>query len=89
MVPITMIESIQVGYQVFAKEGGEEFGAVRSVERGPRREIVVYVENAGDFVVAAHAIKAVHDQKVILDMRAVDPRLRAAVTHAHDSESGA
>ena len=81
-----MIDTIQVGYQVFSKEGGEEFGAVRAVERGHRPQIVVYVENAGDFVVLPNAIKAVHDQKVILDLSLVDVGLRNAVTHAHDSE---
>ncbi|HEY4187315.1 MAG TPA: hypothetical protein VGP07_19720 [Polyangia bacterium] len=81
-----MIDTIQVGYQVFSKEGGEEFGAVRAVERGHRAQIVVYVENAGDFVVLPNAIKAVHDQKVILDLTAVDVGLRNAVAHAHDRE---
>jgi hypothetical protein len=81
-----MIDTIQVGYQVFAKEGGEEFGAVRDVVRGHRPQIVVYVENAGDFVVLPQAIKAVHDQKVILDLAAVDVGLRNAITHAHDKE---
>ena len=81
-----MIESIQIGYQVFSEDGGEEFGAVRAVERGHRPQIVVYVENAGDFVVLPHAIKSVHDQKVILNLKVVDPALREAVTHAHDRE---
>jgi len=54
--------------------------------RGHRPQIVVYVENAGDFVVLPHAIKAVHDQKVILDLAAVDVSLRNAITHAHDKE---
>lgn len=82
----TMIDTIQVGYQVFSKEGGEEFGAVREVQRGHRPQLIVYVENAGDFVVLPHAIKAVHDQKVILDLGAVDVGLRNAIVHAHDKE---
>ena len=63
-----MIETIQVGFQVYSKEGGEEFGAVRAVERGHRPQLVVYVENGGDFVVLPDAIKAVHDGKVIVDL---------------------
>lgn len=82
-----MVESIKIGYQVFSEDGGEEFGAVRAISSaGGRREIVVYVENAGDFVVPASAIKAVHDQKVILTLRALDPKLREAIAHAHDNE---
>jgi len=81
-----MIETIQVGYQVYSKEGGEEFGAVRAVERGHRPQLVVYVENAGDFVVLPDAIKAVHDGKVILDLGRVGDDMRKAVAHAHDRE---
>jgi hypothetical protein len=81
-----MIETIQVGFQVYSKEGGEEFGAVRAVERGHRPQLVVYVENAGDFVVLPDAIKAVHDHKVILDLTRVDADMRNAVTHAHERE---
>jgi hypothetical protein len=81
-----MIETIQVGFQVYSKEGGEEFGAVRSVERGHRPQLLVYVENAGDFVVLPDAIKAVHDQKVIVDLTKVGADMRNAVTHAHDRE---
>jgi len=81
-----MIETIQVGYQVYSKEGGEEFGAVRAVERGHRPQLVVYVENAGDFVVLPDAIKSVHDGKVIVDLSRVGADMRNAVTHAHDRE---
>jgi hypothetical protein len=81
-----MVETIQVGFQVYSKEGGEEFGAVRAVERGHRPQIVVYVENAGDFVVLPDAIKAVHDGKVILDLAVVGADMRNAVSHAHERE---
>jgi hypothetical protein len=77
---------IEVGYQVFAIDGGEEFGAVRDVAPGGRPEIVVYVENAGDFVVSLEAVRAVHSQKVILDTARLEPRLRDAIAHAHDAE---
>jgi hypothetical protein len=80
------IETIGLGFQVYAKEGGEEFGAVRAVRPGGRAELVVYVENAGDFSVPFHAITAVHDGKVILDMSAVESALREAVRHAHERE---
>lgn len=80
-------DAIRVGFQVFSAEGGEEFGAVRAVHAGGRAELVVYVENAGDFPVPFRAIKAVHDGKVVLDLKAVDESLREAVRHAHERET--
>jgi hypothetical protein len=78
-----MRERIEVGFQAFVSDGGEEFGAVRDVSPDG---LVVYVENAGEFRVPLDAVKAVHSQKVILDCRKLDPRLRRAIGHAHDSE---
>jgi hypothetical protein len=77
------LQGAHVGYQVFLAEGGEKFGAVRMV--GPK-ELVVYVENAGDFVVDVNAVKRVHDGKVIVDEARIDDRLRNAISHAHDRE---
>ena len=77
---------IEVGFQVFAADGGEEFGAVREVSPHGRAEIVIYVENAGDFTVPLGAVEAVHAQKVILDCKRLDPGLRHAIGHAHDAE---
>jgi hypothetical protein len=77
---------IQIGYQVFIKDGGEEVGAVRDL-LGGRPEILVYVENAGDFTVPLAAIKAVHSQKVIVDQAQLPEDMRVAVRHAHDAES--
>jgi len=79
-------EHIAVGYQTFVSDGGEEFGAVRQVAPQDRPELVIYVENAGDFVVPLAAVKAVHSQKVILDCDKLDSRLRQAIGHAHDME---
>jgi hypothetical protein len=42
-----MQEPIEVGYQAFVSDGGEEFGAVREVSPNGRPELVIYVENAG------------------------------------------
>jgi len=77
---------IEVGYQVFAKDGGEEFGAVRQVAPGGRPELVVYVENTGDFVVPLSAVTAVHSQKVIVDPDLLEERVKVAIGHAHDAE---
>jgi hypothetical protein len=46
-----MQEKIAVGFQTFVSDGGEEFGAVRAVAPHGRHELVIYVENAGDFTV--------------------------------------
>jgi hypothetical protein len=81
-----MQENIEVGYQTFVSDGGEEFGAVRQVAPQGRPELVVYVENAGDFVVPLDAVEAVHSQKVILNCRKLDRRLREAIGHAHEAE---
>lgn len=77
---------IEVGYQVFGKDGGEEFGAVRQVVPGGRPEIVVYVENTGDLVIPLSAITAVHSQKVLVDVEQLDERTKLAIGHAHDAE---
>jgi hypothetical protein len=80
-----MREHIEVGYQTFVSDGGEEFGAVRQVAPHGRPELVVYVENAGDFVVPLDAVEVIHSQKVILNCRKLEPRLQEAIGHAHDA----
>jgi ribosomal 30S subunit maturation factor RimM len=77
---------IEVGYQVFTRDGGEEVGAVRQVVPAGRPEIVVYVENTGDLVVPLSAVTAVHSQKVIIDLDQLDERVRVAIGKAHDAE---
>lgn len=80
-----MQENIDIGYQAFVSDDPEEFGAIRYVSP-ERREVTVYVENVGEFVVAGTAIESVHDQKVIFDCAKLDRQLRAAIGHAHDAE---
>ena len=79
-------ERIQEGYEVFVSDADKPFGAVRQVSSHGRPELVVYVENAGDFTVALSAVQAVHAQKVIVDGVKLDHRLRKAIGHAHDAE---
>ena len=50
-----MSETVSEGFDVFLTEGGKSFGAVRQVRK---HELVIYVENAGDFEVAFAAVKA-------------------------------
>jgi hypothetical protein len=79
-------DDIREGFEVFAHDGEKAFGAVRQVAPRGRRELVIYVENAGDFVVPLSAIEAVHSHKVILNRGKLDDRLRQAIVHAHDAE---
>jgi len=81
-----MQEKIKVGFQVFTSDGTDEFGAVRQVAPAGQPELVIYVENAGDFTVPLSAVDAVHSEKVILNCAKLDKRLRHAIGHAHDAE---
>lgn len=78
-----MQAKIQVGFQAFVSDGGEEFGAVRKVLP---HELVVYVENAGDFTIPLRAVEAVHSEKVVFSCAKLDRKLRHAIGHAHDRE---
>ena len=85
-MPDRKLPIIEVGYQVFTADGTEEVGAVREVLPAGRPEIVVNIENAGDFVIPLEAVDAVHSQKVIITLDRLHPSVRAAILHAHDSE---
>ncbi len=76
---------IEIGFQVYLVEGGEEFGAVRGYVPGSDA-LVIYVENAGEFTVPLGAVQSVHDGKVLLDAKRIDVGLREAISHAHDRE---
>ena len=76
---------IEIGFQVYAEEGGETFGAVRGLVP-QTNALIIYIENAGDFEVPTEAVRRVHDGKVIVDVGRLDARLRAAIAHAHDRE---
>jgi hypothetical protein len=79
-----MRDPIEIGFQTFARDGGEEFGAVRQLL--VNGDLVVYVENAGDFVVSKEAIESVHSGKLILRPSKLESGLREAIGHAHDRE---
>lgn len=80
-----MREQINEGSMVFLADGSEGIGSVREIRHG-LPELLVYIENAGDFVVPMSAVKAIHSGKVILDFDRLDLRLRNAIRHARDSE---
>jgi hypothetical protein len=78
-----MEEPIREGFDVFVHDGDKAIGAVRKVSP---HELVVYVENAGDFAVPLSAVKEVQAEKVVLDCGKLEHRLRRAIGHAHESE---
>jgi len=78
-----MAEAIEEGFDVFVHDGAKAFGAVRQVHA---REIIIYVENGGDFRVPLAAVKDVHDEKVILDSSRLDSALKEAIRRAHAVE---
>ena len=80
-----MPETIEVGCQTFVSDGDVAFGTVRQVAPPGRPELVIYIKNAGDFVVPLAAVDAIHAQKVILDCGKLDRDLRRAIGHAHDA----
>src|SRR5437763_15555586 len=76
-------EAIEEDFQVYTNDGEVAFGAVRMVSPGGRPEIVVYVENAGEFTVPLSAVRDVHDEKEIVDCARLNNRLREAIRDAH------
>ena len=84
-----MKNQIEEGYMEFISGLSTDIGAVRQVEPEGRPEIVIHVENAGDFVVPITAVEAMESQKVILDGDKRDRRLCEAIRHSHDAENAA
>lgn len=78
-----MTEKIEEGFMAFLVDGKDGIGAVREVTT---TSLVIYVENAGEFVIPRSAVKDVHSQKVLLKPEVLDKRLLKAIGHVHDSE---
>ncbi len=78
-----MTQNIEPGFMAFLVDGKDGIGAVREVTS---TSLVLYIENAGEFVVPRSAVKDVHSQKVLLKPDLLDKRLLAAIGHVHDSE---
>jgi hypothetical protein len=79
-----MHESIQLGDMVFVSDGGEGIGSVREIRPQPP-ELMIYIENAGDFEVPMSAVRGVHSGKVVLNCARLEPRLREATRHVRDA----
>lgn len=80
-----MQQPIEPGYMVFVADGELGVGAVREVH-ADSRELVVNIENGGDFTLPAAAIRDVHEGKVILDVEHLPRAMRRALEHPHDAE---
>ena len=68
---------------VFVADGEMGVAGVREVREA---ELVINIQNAGDFVVPFSAVRDVHSKKVILDVDKLTPEMREALSHVHDSE---
>lgn len=78
-----MDEKIREGFDVFLHDGDKSVGAVRRIRRD---EIVIYIENGGDFTVPMAAVMDAHSEKVILNPAKLDNKLKAAIALAHSGE---
>lgn len=77
---------VDVGFHVFVEDGADPVGAVREVAPDGRPELVVHIENAGPFRVPLDAVRAVREEKVLLDASRLPDELRAAIARAHQAE---
>ena len=80
-----MREVIQAGDMVFVSDGQVGIGAVREV-RPDSAQIVVNIENGGDFVLPIEVVRDVHSGKVLLDVDKLDAPVREALRHVHEAE---
>ncbi len=80
-----MREEIQAGHMVFVSDGQVGIGAVREVLRDSS-QIVVNIENGGDFVLPMDVVRDVHSGKVLLDVDKLDAPVREALRHVHEAE---
>ena len=78
--------TIKQGDEVFLHDGEIAFGTVQRHPPHDAKEIVIYVEDAGEFLVPLSAVKAVHDGKVLLDKGKLHQELLAAIKRAHEHE---
>lgn len=80
-----MREQLEAGHMVFVADGQVGVGAVREVHEDTS-ELVVNIENAGDFVVPFSAVRDVHSGKVILAVERLEAPVRDALQHAREAE---
>jgi hypothetical protein len=77
------VKKIEPGHDVFVHDGEYAVGAVRRVMLN---DIVIYVDEVGDFTVSRTAVMDVDSEKVVLNCGKLDAKLRIAIGHAHARE---
>jgi hypothetical protein len=78
-----MHERIEEGFDVFLHDGDGNVGAVLKVRP---HELVIYVENAGDFIVPMDAVRDAESEKVILDSSKLSLKLLEAIRARENAE---
>ncbi|NIK07899.1 D-aminopeptidase [Xanthomonas arboricola] len=79
------MQQIEIGQMVFLRDGEVGVGAIREI-REDGAELVVNIENGGDFVLPATVVRDVHSGKVMLDVEQLPDEVRNALGHPHDNE---
>nr|WP_279236798.1 hypothetical protein [Dyella sp. RRB7] len=70
---------------VFVADGEDGIGSVRRL-LPEENALLVYIENAGDFIIPARGVRAVHSGKVMLDLDHLPRQVLEAIGHARRSE---
>ncbi len=78
-----MAEPIRKDLPVFLHDGDVAIGAVRGMSGN---DLIIYIENAGDFTLPRSVVKNVYEHKVILDASKLDAKVRTAIGRAHSAE---
>lgn len=78
-----MAEPIRIEHPVFLHDGEVAIGAVRAVRKN---ELIIYIENGGDFTIPTSAVQDVHYDKVVLDGDKLDKKVHIAIGRAHAAE---
>jgi hypothetical protein len=73
------LKTIETGFTVTVEEEEKDSGTVRQVAPGGRDEIIVYIQNEGNFIVPAQAVRSAQDGKVVLARAELDERVRNAL----------
>lgn len=78
-----MAEPIRKDLPVFLHDGDVAIGAIRGMSGN---DLILHIENAGDYTLPRSVVQDVHEHKVILDARKLDARVLTAIGRAHLSE---
>jgi hypothetical protein len=76
------LKEIEIGFELCLDEDGKSIGTVRHVAPGDRDELVIYVQDGGNFIVPSRAVRSAHESRVILDRSQLDERVLQAISHA-------